>query len=562
MNTVAAGRIREAGDSALLLEVGATHAPAVQGTLDEEVNARAIAIAEAVRREGIPGVRDVVSTFHSVAVYFDPLSTDAAAVAASLRQASDIAALSAGAGSGFSRTSGRIVEVPMAYGGEAGPDLDAVAAFGGCSPQKVIERHASRTYRVFMLGFLPGFAYMASVDETIAAPRRAAPRVRVPAGSVGVAGRQTAVYPHESPGGWQIIGRTPLKVFDAAATPPALFSPGDQVRFVPTPFPPVMAGFSRPDEQVRLKAATTTRCVTVLRPGLLTTVQDSGRWGRQAHGVPVSGAMDPVAHRLANLIVGNRDDAATLEATLLGPELRFEQDTTIAIAGADLRPILDGSDVPLHAPVRCRGGSMLRFGDRRSGARAYVAFDGGIAVPVVLGSRSTHVLSGIGGIEGRAARTGDRIPLGAPSRARANRQVGPSTGGARLRVLPGPQAHYFAEGAFDLLHHTRFIVSPQSDRMGYRLTGGAALPRVEAADMMSDATFLGGVQVPPSGEPILLMADRQTSGGYPQIAVLITADLPRAAQLAPGAWVELQVCTRSEAFSALIAQEGKLLAVR
>ena len=317
------------------------------------------------------------------------------------------------------------------------------------------------------------------------------------------------------------------------------------------------------------------RYITVLRPGLLTTVQDSGRWGHQAQGVPVSGAMDPVAHRLANAIVRNPDDAATLEATLLGPELRLEDDTTIAIAGADLRASVDGALVPLHAPVPCRGGSVLRFGGRRAGARAYVAFDGGIAVTRVLGSRSTHLLSGLGGIDGRAARAGDRIPLGAPradlkvgpykpykpSRVGADLQVGPA-GGARLRVLPGPQVDSFTADALNLLQRARFNVSTQSDRMGYRLTGGPALPRVDTTDMISDATFLGGVQIPPSGDPILLMADWQTSGGYPQIAVVITADLPKAAQLAPGDWVELEICTRSEAVSALIAQEGKLLAVR
>lgn len=565
-------RVREAGDSALLLEL--------EAAIDPDVNARAIGIAAALRGQAIPGVRDVVSTFHSVAVFFDPLSTDAAAVAAALHQASDaVSSRVVASDSSRKLRAGRTIEVPVAYGGEFGPDLDAVAAFAGCSAQAVIDRHASRTYRVYMFGFQPGFAYMAGVDDSIAAPRRSSPRVRVPAGSVGMAGLQTGVYPFESPGGWQIIGRTPLEVFDANRTPAAMFAPGDQVRFVPSHSTIVGAGFSRLDETSRLKPAPTDRCVTILRPGLLTTVQDSGRWGHQDQGVPVSGAMDPVAHRLANAIVGNQDDAATLEATLLGPELRIEQDTMIAIAGADLRAVVDGSDVPLHAPVPCRGGSVLRFGDRRSGARAYVAFDGGIEVPRVLGSRSTHLLSGLGGIEGRAARAGDRIPLGAradlkvgpynvrggarvgASRVGADVHVGPA-GGARLRILPGPQADAFTADAFDLLQQTRFTVSTQSDRMGYRLTGGAALRRVDDAEMISGATFLGGVQVPPSGEPILLMADRQTTGGYPQIAVVITADLPKAAQLAPGDWVELEACTRRDAVSALIAQEGKLLAVR
>lgn len=575
--------VRDVGDSALLLEVGATHGSPPRAVIDARVNARAIAIAAAVRQRAIPGVRDVVSTFRSVAVFFDPLATDVAAVAASLHEAS-AAVTPSSARFDEGPSSGRTIEVPVAYGGELGPDLDDVAAFAGCSQQAVIDRHTAPTYRVFMLGFLPGFAYMASVDETIAMPRRAAPRLRVAAGSVGIAGRQTAIYPRESPGGWQIVGRTPMAVFDPARTPPSLFSPGDQVRFVPADASTVDwlnagAGFSRLGGEVRPKADPmagigAARHITVLRHGLLTTVQDSGRWGYQDRGVSASGPMDPAAHRLANAIVANPRDAATLEATLLGPELRIEQDTTIAVAGADLHPIVDRSDIPMNVPIACRGGSVLRFGNRRAGVRAYMAFDGGIDVPPVLGSRATHLLSGLGGIDGRAVRAGDRIPLGAPTRVGADVNLRSSSGyarphnrpmplgGARLRILPGPQADYFAPDAFEVLQRVRFVVSPHSDRVGYRLTGDAPVRRVGDTEMISDATFLGGVQVPPSGEPILLMADRQTTGGYPQLAIVISADLPLAAQLAPGDWVEFQVCTRAEAVSALIAQEGKLLAVR
>ena len=259
---------------------------------------------------------------------------------------------------------------------------------------------------------------MAPVDETVAAPRRATPRLRVPAGSVGIAGRQTGIYPRESPGGWQIIGRTALNLFDPGGTPPALFASGDEVRFVPTtaagvgclgaPRPLGGEGGRRPEGQTQVpqKARTTmqaaTRYVTVLRPGLLTTVQDSGRWGYQEFGVPVSGPMDHAAHRLANAVVGNPLDAATLEATWLGPELRLEQETQLAVAGGRSAGDPRQCRRALHAPVRCRSGSVLRFGGRRSGARAYVAFDGGIVVPPVLGSRATHIQSGLGGIEGRA----------------------------------------------------------------------------------------------------------------------------------------------------------------
>jgi antagonist of KipI len=379
---------------------------------------------------------------------------------------------------------------------------------------------------------------------------------------VGIAGAQTGIYPGESPGGWQIIGRTPLLMFDAARTPPALLAPGDQVRFIPSRDD--RRATSSPVPRGRPARVQSGRAVSVLRAGLLTTVQDSGRWGHQGLGVPVAGPMDGTAHRMANAIVGNPPAAATLEATIVGPELRMEQETRVAVTGGDLRATLSGADVPLAAVVRCPKNSVLRFGDRRAGARAYVAFDGGIATEPVLGSRATDVTSGLGGIAGRAIQAGDRVPLG-PATNRA--AIGPakqrdlSAGGARLRVLPGPQANFFEPSALESLERTRFTISPRSNRMGYRLSGGRVAAPVRG-DMISDITVTGGLQVPPSGDPILLMADRQTTGGYPQLAVVITADLPVAGQLGPGDWIEFEVCRRSDAIAALVAAEGRILAVR
>ena len=514
-------RIIVAGDSALALEIGVRPGSKLQA--DADVNARAIAIARAVRRRAIGGVRDVVATFRSVTVFFDPLLTDVAAVAAALHDDTDTDATPP-------ESSGRTIDVPVIYGGDAGPDLAHVAAFAGCSPETVIERHAARAYRVFMLGFLPGFAYMAPVDETIAAPRRATPRLCVPAGSVGIAGRQTGVYPCDSPGGWQIIGRTAINLFDPGSTPPALLAPGDQVRFVPTaadagsgPARTETRAAAHPAADVTSLGAT--RFATVLRPGLLTTIQDGGRWGYQDLGVPVSGPMDPVAQRLANALLGNARDAATLEATWLGPELRMEQETQGCRHRR--RPYTRPSTAPTCRCTRQSAavpGACLRFGDRRFGARAYVAFDGGIAVPPVLGSRATHVLSGLGGIGGRALTAGDRVPLSDPQAdstphrvepavarssakaeslvavAAADLQVRPA-GGARLRVLPGPQAAHFAPSALEVLQGTRYTISPQSDRMGYRLSGGTSMPCATGGDMISEVALVGGGPAPTVWRP-------------------------------------------------------------
>ena len=208
---------RDAGDSGILLEL--------EAVINPTVNARAIAIARAVRDRRLPGIRDVIPTYRSVAVHFDPLISDVDVLRDALREAASAPPLSAG---------GSLIEVPVAYGGANGPDLEDVAAFAKLPAKTVVDRHCGCRYRVFMLGFLPGFAYMGVVDESIAAPRKATPRTRIPSGSVGIAGRQTGVYPRESPGGWQLIGRTSLHVFDPTRDPASLFAPGDRVRFVET----------------------------------------------------------------------------------------------------------------------------------------------------------------------------------------------------------------------------------------------------------------------------------------------------------------------------------------
>jgi KipI family sensor histidine kinase inhibitor len=548
MGRCAPPRIREAGDSAMLIQL--------EPVIDAVVNAKAVAIAEWLRGATIAGVRDVVSTYRSVAVMFDPLETKRDHLAFAIDRACAATP---------HVTTGALIEVPVSYGGEAGADLAEVAAWAGVSPEQVIERHSAQTYRVFMLGFTPGFAYMGRVDPSIAAPRRASPRLRVPAGAVAIAGQQTGVYPRESPGGWQLIGRTSVSLFDPSRRPASLFSPGDRVKFVRENGS--VARRSNVDErrsqgESRSRRETSaTRLMTILTPGLFTTVQDLGRWGHQGSGLPVAGAMDAVSHRMANALVGNPQGAATLEVTLSGPEIRFEASATVAITGADLGAAIDGVALPPNRPRRSSAGAVLRFSGRRSGCRAYIACDGGIDVPLVLGSRSTHTPSGLGGLDGRALRSGDQVGIGNAAAAGSRSVDAPRVvvGGVKLRVLPGPHDDSFDTSAYDTLLRSRYIVTPQSNRMGYRLDG-PPLPVAER-DMISDATFPGAIQVPPSGQPILLMADRQTVGGYPQIATVITADMGLAAQLAPGDWVEFDICTHREAIVALVEQEGTLRSI-
>lgn len=305
------------------------------------------------------------------------------------------------------------------------------------------------------------------------------------------------------------------------------------------------------------------RFVRVVRAGLMTTVQDLGRRGFQSRGVPPAGPMDASSHRLANIIVGNPPGAATLEITLLGPELLFEGDARIAVCGAEFAVTAGGAGLPANVAGDVAAGATVRFGARVRGARAYLAIDGGVDVPVVLGSRATHVVSRMGGLDGRRLQDGDRLPLGAAAegrpRPRSNR-LGPfelPEGGATLRVLPGPHAGAFTDAAVREFFGATFVVASESDRMAYRLTG----PRVvsEGGELISDVLPPGGIQVPGSGQPILLMADRATTGGYPIVATVVSADLPVAGQLAPGDWVRFTICTPAVAMAALIARERRLM---
>jgi antagonist of KipI len=313
--------------------------------------------------------------------------------------------------------------------------------------------------------------------------------------------------------------------------------------------------------------------VHVIKPGMLTTVQDLGRWGLQARGVPVAGPMDPVSHRVANALVGNDARAATLEVTLLGPELEFEDERAVAVCGAAFELTVDGRLQATETRFVVSAASRLRFGARRGGARAYVAVAGGIDVPLTLGSRATHLVSRMGGIDGRAVKAGDRLPLGiagvsdARLKPRATTLTDVARGFSRanndaalIRVLPGPQADYFAPDALAVLQSAPYVVGAQSDRMGFRLEG-PPLTHARGADIISDATPLGVLQVPASGRPILLMADRQTTGGYPKIATMISADVGAAGQLGPGDRVRFAVCAPQEAIAALIAQERALMAL-
>ncbi len=476
-----------------------------------------------------PGFVEAVPTHRSLLVIFDPATAPRASVREWLG-----ARLDAVAGPQPGRLDGALHLVPTRYGGGDGPDLAAVARAAGVSEAEVVRLHGATEYTAYMLGFTPGFAYLGPLPKALHTSRRGTPRLRVPGGSVALAGGQTGIYPADSPGGWNVIGRTALRLFDPVADAPALIRPGDRVRFVATDAPP-----EPPRAPSRSPGRMEPADIEVLAGGLFTTVQAAARVGYRRLGVPAAGALDAPALQAANALTGNEPGEAALECTLGGPRLRFLSAVTFAITGADLgavleRPSLGAGELALGGAVEARPGDVLSFRGRRSGCRAYVAFAGGIDVPRVLGSKSTDGIGGFGGFEGRALRSGDRLRLGRPERRGRTAGARPAPAGdVELRVVIGPQADSFGPEALNAFLTERFAMTGASNRSGCRLDG-PALRHAGPAEIVTDAMVPGSVQVPPDGHPIVVLADAPTTGGYPKVATVLRDDLHLLAQMPPG----------------------------
>lgn len=298
----------------------------------------------------------------------------------------------------------------------------------------------------------------------------------------------------------------------------------------------------------------------VLNPGLLTTVQDLGRWGYQAFGMPVAGAMDRLACKTANYLLGNRPTAAVLEFTMMGGEYQFLTNTYIALTGANMMPMLNGIPVSMWSTIKIASGDVLTLTYAKTGCRCYLAVAGGLDLPLVLGSRATYTRAKVGGLEGRALKKTDIInflPTELPTQKLLQlptelQPVQPKQ--IILRVLLGPQADDFTEQGKKALFSNIYTISNEADRMGYRLEG-EVIEHATKPDIVSDALCQGAVQIPGHGRPIIMMADRQTTGGYTKIGSVIGSDLRLLAQAKPGDEVSFQEVTDSEAVVALAEEQ-------
>ena len=524
-------RVLAMGDAAVLVELADLDA--------------VLAHAAAIEAAGWPGVVDVVPGARTVVVTVRP-GTDLGALRRDV-QTLDVAPIDA--------ADGETVEIPVVYDG---PDLAEVAELTGLDVDEVVAAHTGTPWRVGFGGFAPGFAYLTGGDPRLNVERRSEPRTSVPPGSVGLAGEFSGIYPRSSPGGWQLIGRTDAPLWDATRTPPALLTPGAQVRFVaratgaeaqrgdgrasdardpraahrPQPEPRRRDGRAggrgggvgrRPAARAggRRASGRSRSCRTSAAPA-------TRRWACPAPA-------PPTARRccLANRLVANDDEgAAAIEVLLGGLAVRAHGLRTVALAGAPAPATVDGTPVAHHSVVTLRPGQTLALGPPPTGLRTYLAVRGGLAVDDVLGSVAGDTLSGLGPAP---LQPGDVLAVGpepehpwlldlAP--------VAPPTGGTvTLRAIPGPRADWVADPT--ALTRTTWTVSSRSDRVGMRLEG-EPLRRTDKRELPSEGMVRGAIQVPPGGEPVVFLADHPVTGGYPVVAVVVDADVDRAAQVRPG----------------------------
>jgi len=478
-------------------------------SIDEGANAVLHGAALALLADDADGLLDVVPGFRVLAVEYDPRRVDLAVlerrVRASVRAAESVEPLAP-------------VEIPVDY---AGPDLADVATAAGLSPAEVVRIHAGRTYRVFAVGFTPGFPFLGSLDERIRLPRRAEPRVRVEAHSVAIANAQTGIYPLASPGGWHLIGTSLVPIYDPHRAEPFLLGPGDRVRFVaatgarPAPVEPLEL----------LPALPRMPALEVIRRGVLDLVVDAGRFLAGRFGLARTGPLDAESARRANRLLGNAAMVPVVELNLGGPVLRAVRETRVAIAGYGLTPLVGGRQVPAPCAVTLQRGDILAFRAASRGARCYLALPGGVQSARHGGSVSVDVR----GLIGRPLRPGDL--LGQNHRWAATGAFAPARSSTpptllTVRVLPGPQ---FEPGAWAALRGSVFTVD-RADRMGIRLNG----PTVPGGEVVSEPTRLGAIQVTAGGHPMILLNDRGTLGGYAKPFVVDPRDLHRVGQLRAG----------------------------
>ena len=488
-----------------------------------------LALFASLQANPVDGIEEMVPAARTLMIRFRPETVSAAALAGDIATR-DLSAKIA--------PSENLVEIPVRYDGE---DLGDVAELTGLSVEEVIGRHTESEFTVAFCGFAPGFGYLVGGDPALHVPRRKSPRTRIPAGSVALAGAFSGVYPQASPGGWQIIGTTPVKMWDIDRDPGALFQPGYRVRFF---------DMEKAEKTVSLPASTPRAPKTVaaeaaqfkvLAAPMPAVFQDLGRFGQTGQGVSASGALDRGAFNAVNRVVGNPAGTPALELTLGGFSFESNARAVIGLAGASCPvTVRDAAgrdrEFAAYQPIALEPGDTVTIGHPKTGMRAYLAVRGGFDVAPVLGSAATDTLAVVGPepvVSGTVlALKNDSKGLTSVSSDEIPAVDLPSAGDVvTLDVVLGPRTDWFTQKGIETLTGQLWQVTPQSSRVGIRLAGEVPLERRDSAELPSEGTATGAIQVPHSGQPVLFLADHPLTGGYPVIGAVAEYHLDLAGQV-------------------------------
>jgi KipI family sensor histidine kinase inhibitor len=525
-----AARVRDVADGAILVEYPAA--------AEEEANRAAVALSTFLGRRypAGGGLLDRIPGARTLFCEFDPLRISHETFTRAIESAAPVSEDAAAPAARLHRISVRYGEAA----GEAGADLRALARSAAIDEARFVSLHASAEYRVAFLGFAPGFAYMTGLPEALRFPRLATPRTRVPEGSLAIAGPYTGIYPNAGPGGWNLIGSAAARLFDPRRNPPALLLPGDRVIFDPAgrvgdEAEPAHRGGEEPPGDPILR---------VESPGLWSGVCGAPRPGSGAVGAPPGGAMDLASLSAGNRALGNAPGTAALEVVLSGPGPVLEAMVRVVavISGAPCEAILDGTAVGQGVPFSMTPGQRLSIRPGRAGARAYLCVAGGFAEPRPF---LPPVRIGAGDLLARL-RSDPEVKS-----VRLARSPDLSADPV-VRIVLGSQVERFSPRGVSLILESSYRVSSASDRRGVRLEG----PSLEAeaslggAEIPSEGTALGAIQVPAGGQPIVLGPDRPITGGYAKIGTVISADFQILAQARPGSTVRFRSVGLAEAIEA------------
>ncbi len=543
------------GTNAITLSVG--------DSIDDAIYDKIMQLYHYLQQLSLKSVKDIIPAYNSVTIVYDAFvvrkinkTTNGFSI---FQQVLEEALLHAPTNN-FS--GGRKITVPVCYDVSLGIDLPRLSAERKIPIEQFIAFHTNKTYKVYMLGFLPGFAYMGKVVPEIAAPRLAQPRTTVAAGSVGIAGEQTGIYPFASPGGWNIIGQTPLNLFDAHNASPTLFLPGDEVQFEAIS----LATFHRLQQEKpnTFNTATPAKGLQVLKAGIADTIRAVGRFGHQHLGIPPNSCMDMIAATTTNFLVGNDAEAAVIEMHFPASMFIVEQDCLLALSGADFMAYVDDKPITNNTVFTAKRSSVIQFKAPKQGRVCYLAVRGGFNVPKWLNSYTTNPPAKAGGWNGSFLQAGATlgfnntsfINLKPKNNWKAN--LAPCyTADDLIRIIKGPAFDFLTEDAVAMLLSSTFSISINSNTMGFRLVG-EALQLTQPQEMISSAVVMGTVQLLPDGSLLILMSDHQTTGGYPVVAYVAAVDLPKLAQSSIGKHISFQ-CISTEAAEDLYCKQQRYL---